>query len=116
MIRLALFDPNSFSSFCSGAAAHGVSVVVAGLDGDFRQRPFAAIARLLPLVEEVVRLSAVCSRCGSDAHFSCRTAPLKDAQRAEEEVILVGGAESYRASCRACLPPLPPAHGGEGAR
>ena len=90
------FDADDIAQFCGDAAARGVDVVVAGLDGDYRQRPFAAISQLLPVVDTVSRLSAVCAICGSDAHFSCRTV-------ASDDGILVGGAEAYRASCRGCL-------------
>ena len=97
------FDEDELADFCSGAARSGVDVIAAGLDGDHRQRFFPSIARLSSLVDTVSRLSAVCDKCGSDAHFSCRI--VSDGQSSESQ-ILVGGAEIYRASCRECLPDL----------
>jgi len=53
-------------------AAAGKTVVVAALDGDFRREPFPAVAALLPKVEAVSKILAVCKRCGADAPFSAR--------------------------------------------
>lgn len=35
-------------------------VLVAGLDGDFRRRPFGQMVALVPLAEHVTKLKAVC--------------------------------------------------------
>lgn len=86
-----------------GAAAEGwqpAVLVLAGLDGDSDQRAFENVCALLPLSDDVVKLRAVCPRCGEDAPFSVRLHG--GGGKGSRE--LVGGAEAYRASCRACLP------------
>ncbi len=81
--------------------------LVAALDGDFRRRPFGRVLELVPLAEEVTKLSAVCVSCTRAAAFTKRTV-------ASEALELVGGAESYVPTCRECFsasssaPPTPP--------
>lgn len=91
---------------CERLAAAGKLVIVAALSSDFIRRPFPSVAELLPLAEDVVRLSAVCHFCGADAAFTCRLSHVPDSAPA----VLVGGSETYRAACRPCHPasaPLP---------
>lgn len=76
-------------------ADHGVRVVVAGLDMDYRGQPFEPMPQLLAIAESVTKLSAVCSRCGGAATRSHRLA-------GGSERVQVGAAESYEARCRAC--------------
>jgi len=87
-----------FPDLAEGANAlanAGKVVIVAALDGTFRQDPFPATAQLLPLCERVDKLQAVCRGCGEDASFSVRLTQ-------DEEVHVVGGAEMYQALCRSC--------------
>ena len=49
----------------------------------------------MPRAELITKLSAVCSRCVSDAHFTLRTV-------ASTKQNLIGGAEMYEPVCRAC--------------
>lgn len=74
----------------------GVRVIVAGLDQDFKGRPFGPMPALLAVAEYVDKMHAVCVRCGAPAHFSYRTA-------GGEEQVQVGDAESYEARCRRCF-------------
>ncbi|REJ79987.1 MAG: thymidine kinase [Acidobacteria bacterium] len=73
----------------------GVRVVVAGLDQDYRRRPFGPMPRLLAVAEYVDKMHAVCVRCGMPAHYSQRIA-------GGEEQLQVGDVESYEARCRRC--------------
>jgi thymidine kinase len=73
-------------------ADHGARVIVAGLDMDYRGRPFLSPS-LLAVAEEVKKLTAVCHRCGAPA---TRTQRLSG----EEEVKVLGGAGKYEARCR----------------
>jgi len=72
-----------------------IHIVVTGLDGDSDRNPFGDILKLIPLAEEVERLSALCSICkdGTLAHFS-------KALIAKEEQISIGGANCYVPVCR----------------
>jgi thymidine kinase len=84
---------------CEQWAERGKVVIVAMLDGTYARQPFPSgcLGRLLPRCESVEKLSAVC-RCGADAAFSELTSDEQVGASGE----LVGGAERYRAACRAC--------------
>lgn len=81
-----------------------LDIVVAGLNGDARQRPFGHVLELIPLADEVIHLTALCLRCndGTPAHFSVRK---PDADSGG--TVQVGGADAYMAVCRAHLNPRP---------
>jgi thymidine kinase len=95
------FGPSIVDVSCR-LAADGIVVIVAGLDRDYRGRPFGSMPQLLCLADEVTKLHAVCVRCGRDASLTQRLldghpAPFDDA------TIVVGGPERYEARCRACF-------------
>ena len=73
----------------------GVRVIVAGLDLDFRRRPFGPIPELMAIAEYVDKMHAVCVRCGAAAQYSLRIAE-------GEQQVLVGDTETYEARCRRC--------------
>jgi thymidine kinase len=50
----------------------GKTVIVAGLDGTYEQKPFNAILYLISKSETVKKLSAVCEVCGHKASFTLR--------------------------------------------
>lgn len=79
----------------------GVRVVVAGLDMDFAGRPFGPMPALMALADEVLKLQAVCVRCGEPAVLTQRLIDGRPAP-ADAPTILVGGAETYEARCRRC--------------
>jgi thymidine kinase len=74
----------------------GKRVIVAGLDQDYRGRPFGPVPALMAMAEFVTKLHAVCARCGGEA---CRSQRLV----AQEAQLFVGGAAAYEARCRACF-------------
>ncbi len=86
---------------CNRWADEGKTVIVAGLDQDFRGQPFGFMPTLLALADEVVKLRAICMRCGQPAS---RTQRLVDGRPAswDEPTILIGAAERYEARCRRC--------------
>jgi thymidine kinase len=86
---------------CQRLADRGVSVFAAGLDQDFRGLPFSFMPRLLALADNVLKLHAICKKCGREAS---RTQRLIDGRPAawDDPTILVGAAESYEARCRRC--------------
>ena len=69
---------------------------MAALDGTFKRKPFSDILNLVPLAEEVTKLSAVCMNCFQDASFSKRITG------DGETVEVIGGADKYMAVCRSC--------------
>lgn len=80
-------------------ANHGFRVILAGLDQDFKGVPFGPMPKLMAIAEQVTKLQAVCSICGSPAS---RTQRLINGQPAkvDDPVILVGAAEAYEPRCR----------------
>ena len=81
--------------------ARGVRVVAAGLDQDFRGRPFGAMPELLCRAEILDKLQAVCHRCGGPATMTQRLVDGEPAP-ADGETIVVGALDSYEARCRRC--------------
>jgi len=79
-------------------ANQGRRVILAGLDQDYRARPFPPIPELMAIAEEVTKVRAVCSVCGGNASRSQRLRPDLDAT-----TVLVGGADKYEPRCRACF-------------
>jgi thymidine kinase len=82
-------------------ADHGVRVILAGTDMDFRGQPFGPIPDLLAIAETVTKLHAICVRCGGLATRNQRLINGEPAP-AEGPTIQVGGLESYEARCRSC--------------
>ena len=80
-------------------ADRGVRVICAGLDLDYRGLPFGSMPALLAIAEQVTKLQAVCSQCGSPATRSQRLV-------AREGQLFVGGAAEYEPRCRACFLPM----------
>jgi thymidine kinase len=86
---------------CRRLADSGYEVIAAGLDMDFRGEPFGPMPSLLAEADEVVKLRAICARCGRDASRSQRLIDGKPAP-ASAPTILVGTQETYEARCRHC--------------
>ena len=100
-IEEAQFFDEGIVNVCRRLAAAGYEVIVAGLDMDFRGEPFGPMPSLLAEADEVVKLRAICARCGRDASRSQRLIDGKPAP-ATAPTILVGAQESYEARCRHC--------------
>ena len=88
------------AEFCDAVANAGSEVFVAALDGTYQREPFPAIAALIPLAEFVKKIHAVCVSCGRLAAYSVR----QESAPAVTGTYSIGGTESYKAVCRACLP------------
>lgn len=85
---------------CTKLANLGKRVIVAGLDTDYRGRPFEPMPRLLAVAEEITKLLAICVRCGNPAVHTQRLLE-------SEELIVVGASDAYEARCRRCFEPNP---------
>ncbi|MSQ84408.1 MAG: thymidine kinase [Myxococcales bacterium] len=83
---------------CNRLANMGKRVIVAGLDQDFRGRPFEPMPQLLAIGEYVTKLLAVCTVCGVPANRSQR---LRGGDlQASDQVIELGATDRYEARCR----------------
>jgi len=65
------------------------------LDGTFERKAFGSFLNLIPISEQVTKLSAVCMICQEEGAFTKRLS-------AETEVKVIGGADKYIAACRRC--------------
>lgn len=83
-------------------ADSGLEVILAGLDQDFRRRPFGPMPHLLAIADEVVKLRAICLNCGAPASHTFRIIDGRPAHK-NDPVILIGATESYEARCRNCF-------------
>lgn len=80
-------------------ADSGHRVIAAGLDQDFRGKPFGQMPELMAIAELVTKLQAVCAVCGSPASRTQRLINGKPASY-DDPVILVGASEAYEPRCR----------------
>lgn len=79
--------------WCDKWANDGKVVIACGLNGMFNREPFPVVSQLIPLVEDITFLTAICRETGDEAVYSQR---LTD----ETEEQIIGGAETYRAADR----------------
>lgn len=96
----AQFLGDEIVDVCTQLANSGKRVIVAGLDTDYRGRPFEPMPRLLAIAEEITKLLAICVRCGNPAVHTQRLVE-------SEELIVVGAMGTYEARCRRCFEPNP---------
>jgi len=79
----------------------GKKVIIAGLDLNFRGEPFGPMPELLALADNVIKLTAICTVCGSDTY--CITQRLVDGKPAHyNDPLIVIGASQYEPRCRKC--------------
>lgn len=100
----AHFFKGHFVGVCTWLTNIGKRVVVAGLDLDFRAKPFGYMPQLLALADEALKLQAVCVKCGMPATRTQRMVNGKPAKK-NDPVVLVGGLERYEARCIKCYVP-----------
>ncbi len=89
------FDPE-LPNVCNQLADEGVRVIVAGLDMDFKGKPFGPIPALLATAEYITKVHAICVKCGSLAQYSHRTI-------ASDKLVVLGETDSYEPLCRECF-------------
>ena len=77
-------------------AEGGKRVIVAGLDLDFRGKPFGPMPHVLAVAEYITKVHAICAQCGTLATHSFRT-------DAAADQVLLGAADRYEARCRHCF-------------
>jgi thymidine kinase len=98
----AQFFDDSIVDVAQKLANRGIQVIVAGLDLDYRGRPFGPMPLLLAIAEDVTKLSAICVVCGAPASRTQKiTGPEVDAT----SPVAVGAKEMYEARCRFCHRP-----------
>lgn len=95
------FEKTAFLNLVNELLNEGRKIIVGGLDLDFRSESFGAMGDLLALADNVVKLNAICARCGTDTY--CITQRLINDQPAHynDPLIMVGDQE-YEPRCRKC--------------
>lgn len=89
----AQFFDESIVEVANHLANNGVRVVIAGLDMDFRGRPFGSIPNLMATAEYVTKVHAICRDTGNLANYSMRTSDGKN-------LVELGETENYEAVSR----------------
>ena len=74
----------------------GIDVFVSGLNGDWQRKMFPGMSELFSAACNITMLQAVCGFCKADnACYTVRTT-------SENEDIVIGGADKYKAACPKC--------------
>jgi len=81
---------------CEKLAQRGTRVIVAGLDMDFRGKPFGPMPELLAIADYITKVHAICVQCGNIATHSFRKIK-NDAQ------VMLGEKNEYEPRCRTCF-------------
>ncbi len=92
----AQFFDNGLPGVCNQLADTGIRVIVAGLDMDFKGKPFGPVPALLALAEYITKVHAICVQCGNLAQYSHRTVT-------DEKLVLLGETDAYEPLCRKCF-------------
>ena len=79
--------------FSDRMAIQGKHVIIAALSGTFNRKTFGNIPKVIPIAEEILKLSAKWNDWEDDASFTLRTTLSK-------ETVVIGGAETYKPVCR----------------
>ena len=91
----AQFFDMDLTDVCQQLALLGKRVIVAGLDMDFRGKPFGPMPNLLAVAEYITKVHAICQHCGNLATHSFRLSE-------ENETVVLGEKDQYEARCRTC--------------
>lgn len=91
----AQFFDSGLPDVCEQLATQGIRVIIAGLDMDFKGKPFGPMPQLLAIAEYITKVHAICMNCGDLAHNSFRTVN-------NNTLVMLGEKESYLPLCRDC--------------
>lgn len=91
----AQFFDDKLPEICQKLALRGIRIIVAGLDMDFKGRPFGPIPYLLAVAEYITKVHAICPHCGNLATHSYRLS-------AEQDTVVLGEKDKYEPRCRIC--------------
>jgi len=91
----AQFFDSSLVDVANSLANMGIRVIIAGLDTDYRGKPFGSIPALMAIAEYVTKVHAICMKCGNLANFSHR-------KTIDKQLVLTGETDLYQPLCRSC--------------
>lgn len=93
--EIQFFD-NQVIDVCQTIAQHGKTVIAAGLDLDYKAKPFGPMPEILAMADEIIKLNSTCCFCSAPARFSHRITE-------ETETVVLGEKEKYVPLCRSCF-------------
>ncbi len=91
----AQFFDAEIANVCEELAIRGIRVIVAGLDMDYKGKPFGQMPNLLAIADYITKLHAICVVCGNIANISYR-------KSADEGQVVLGEKDKYEPRCRHC--------------
>lgn len=91
----AQFFDEKIVEVCSKLADNGIRVIIAGLDMDFLGKPFGPMPALMAIAEDVLKVHAICVKCGSPAAHSHRLSK-------DSSLVVLGEKDVYEPLCRHC--------------
>ena len=91
----AQFFDNGLLNVSVALANQGIRVIIAGLDMDFKGKPFGPIPGLMAVADHITKVHAICMRCGDVAQFSHRFSNT-------DKLVLLGEKDQYEPLCRSC--------------
>lgn len=91
----AQFFDNGLVEASVALANQGIRVIIAGLDMDFKGKPFGPIPGLMAVADHITKVHAICMRCGNVAQFSHRFSQAG-------KLVLLGEKNQYEPLCRSC--------------
>ena len=92
----AQFFDNGLIDVSVSLANMGIRVIIAGLDMDFKGKPFGPIPGLMAVADHITKVHAICMRCGDVAQFSHRLS-------SADKLVLLGEKNEYEPLCRSCF-------------
>ena len=95
LINEAQFFPDLYDVVKNLMHGKELSIIVSGLDSDFKIEKFGQILDLIPIANYIEKLTSVCYNCKNHASFTKRKIP-----NATQK--LIGTNDIYEATCRRC--------------
>lgn len=92
----AQFFDNQIVEVCKKLADKKMRVIVAGLDTDYKGKPFGCMPELMCESDYLDKLRAICVMCGNPASYTQRTI-------SNSKQVLIGETDIYEARCRNCF-------------
>ena len=92
----AQFFDTEIVDVCNQLANSGIRVIVAGLDMDFKGKPFGPMPNLMAIAEFVTKVHAICVKTGNLANFSHRISE-------NDELVLLGEKNAYQPLSRSAF-------------
>ena len=91
----AQFFDESLIGVAQELANRGKRVIIAGLDTDYKGKPFGPIPALMAVAEDVQKVHAICVKCGNLANHSHRLTK-------SHKLVVLGEKDVYEPLCRQC--------------